>query len=114
MAYDDAFIPRNDSAALGLAQRRSGGARTIDASGVWGTAPDGPSLHAARKTRSHSANFGSGQRGLPTSDRLPAGRLAEPRPFLRDRGADDAPDSDRPRPESCPGQARRRPASGIV
>src|SRR5215470_12522305 len=47
LAYDDTFIPRSDPAAPGLAQRRSGGPRTTDAAGVWGTAPDGASLHAA-------------------------------------------------------------------
>ena len=66
---------------------------------------------APRARRAHAAADGAGARGLPAAGRPDAGRLAEPRPLLRHRGARDAADPGRPRAQARRRQARRRLAA---
>ena len=68
-------------------------------------------LSAARTPRADAAADGARPRSLPAAAEGPARSLAEPRAFLRDRGALDAADPDRAGARAGRAEARRRAAA---
>src|SRR5437870_9064236 len=73
-----------------MAAGRGGGIGPACSGGLPEAAPAGAPLHGRATARSYFAGDGPGQRGLYEDDRLRAGELEGPRPFLRHFGANDA------------------------
>src|SRR5437899_3107405 len=73
-----------------MAAGRRGGIGPACSGGLPEAAPAGAPLHGRATARSYFAGDGPDQRGLYEADRLRAGQLEGPRPFLRHFGSNEA------------------------
>src|SRR6516162_7014784 len=88
---ESVFSTFRDAASSGLAAWGRGGIGTTGSRRLPEFAPDCASLHGGTEAGAHSPSDRFGQRGLCEANRLPAGQLEGPSPFLRALCPNDAP-----------------------